>query len=329
VGCLNGSLVDLFRILNRFGSPARQSYLFLGGLGNGAEFGTHVVCLVLLMKVLWPTHVYVLRGADEFAPACDCGGFKDEVALLYGGDNTLYWDVIRAFAFLPLAALLNERVFCVHGGISQDVPDLSVVLSIRRPRESLERGIIAGLLCSEPTEMLPMFLPASTGLGCLFGCDAVTHFLRQNGIELIVRTFGAAGVGCVRELGGQVVTILSHERGTVRAGALHIGLLFNEFWTWDPGHAPLRRTDVTLLTSASPTRFVLPAHFASFDVVYRNAIVPACPRLRTAATGSGVSSSRSREIKVPGRSTPVRPTAARSAKPAPIAQVNLVFGGED
>lgn len=57
VGDLHGHILDLFRILRRFGHPPKQSYIFLGDLVDRGEFSTETVVLIYLMKCLYPENI--------------------------------------------------------------------------------------------------------------------------------------------------------------------------------------------------------------------------------------------------------------------------------
>ena len=83
VGDLHGHLLDLFRVLRRFGLPPSARYLFLGDIVDRGEFSTETIILVLLLKVLYPEHVHVIRGNHEFREISETHGFFDEVSKVY------------------------------------------------------------------------------------------------------------------------------------------------------------------------------------------------------------------------------------------------------
>ena len=81
VGDIHGHLLDLYYILQKFGLPPRQDYLFLGDLVDRGEFGIETVIIVFLLKIIWPRNVHLIRGNHEFFYQCSQGGFVDH--LLY------------------------------------------------------------------------------------------------------------------------------------------------------------------------------------------------------------------------------------------------------
>ena len=70
------------------------------------------------MKAMWPDNVHLLRGCQEFSSSCESGDLKDEVSLRE--NNGVYGLMIQTFNWLPYAAVVNDRVFCVSGGIGRD-----------------------------------------------------------------------------------------------------------------------------------------------------------------------------------------------------------------
>jgi protein phosphatase len=289
VGGLNGSILDLLRILKSYGSPQRQKYLFLGGLGNGAEFGVQVIVLVMLMKILWPTNVYILRGCHEFSETCAIGGLRTEIDLLYGPHSTVFDDIIQVFRFLPFAAVLNYRVFCCFGGIGRNMVDVESIATIRRPLDNFGLGLVAELCWSVPTAVLPMFLPGTRNYGNFFGREAVGHFLKQNHLQLLVRTYNPNGDSCGYSLDDQVMTVVSSGTVGSQVGVFLVGQVTSQTVLW-PGIAPLKRADVTFVTSVSETRFAVPLPLSVLPMEGRlsQLTIPACAGLRVAGTKHGM-----------------------------------------
>jgi hypothetical protein len=304
VGDLNGSITDLLRIFHHFGSPARTNYLFLGNLVNGAEFSIQVIVLVLISKLLWPTHVYVLRGCEEFIDCCESGGFHAELDLLYGAGTDLYRECLWVFAHLPFAAVINNYFFCVSGGIGPSVTELAHVGAIAQPIMSLPPTIALELCWSEPTNLLPMFLPASRGLGNLFGAEAVERFLRHCELGFLIRGHEVVPNGCELSLADQIMTVFSNSQGNAQAGVAVVKGTVVEPVRW-PAYAPLKRTDVAFLTSTDSQHFVV-QHKLSAAVGQLSAALeslPVCPGLRLTTSQTGMS----------------RPThTAGNARPKPV-----------
>ena len=44
------------------------------------------------------------------------------------------------FNYMPVAALIDDKIFCVHGGISPDLHSLEEIVKISRPTEIPNSG---------------------------------------------------------------------------------------------------------------------------------------------------------------------------------------------
>lgn len=54
------------------------------------------------------------------------------------------------FNNLPIAALIEDKILCMHGGLSPDLTDLNQIREIRRPLSVPDNGIVCDLLWSDP-----------------------------------------------------------------------------------------------------------------------------------------------------------------------------------
>ena len=54
---------------------------------------------------------------------------------------------------LPVAALIEDKILCMHGGLSKDMTSLDQIKSIQRPAKIPETGIWCDLLWSDPSPL--------------------------------------------------------------------------------------------------------------------------------------------------------------------------------
>lgn len=57
---------------------------------------------------------------------------------------------VNAFNMLPAAALIEDRILCMHGGLSKDMKNLDEIANIERPQKIPETGVFCDLLWSDP-----------------------------------------------------------------------------------------------------------------------------------------------------------------------------------
>lgn len=261
VGDLHGHILDLFRILKVCHPPPLTKYLFLGDIVDRGDFSLETLILIFVMKILFPQHIYIIRGNHEFDETCERLGFLAEIQSVYGSTE-LYDQVLDVFSFIPLAAMIDHTKICVHGGIGPNFTSSDLVWEISRPLYDYANDIIKELLWSDPTDKFPLYFPSDRGYGSLFGNISTTNFLRSKQLTHIIRGHQCVNDGVKSQFDDQLYTVFSASNycGTSRnlAGILIIqnGVISTK--TFDP--LPyLKRVDVTFVKSESEDVFRMPA----------------------------------------------------------------------
>jgi diadenosine tetraphosphatase ApaH/serine/threonine PP2A family protein phosphatase len=186
VGDIHGNIDDLLRIFERLRYPPSTRYLFLGDYVDRGLYGTEVVMLLFAMKLKYPEHIFLVRGNHESEGLTRVYGFQKEISTKF---NEAVWrSVIDAFSALPLCAIVGERVFCVHGGLSPFLNTAADVESVAKPKDIPFSGLLADMVWSDPCTKIEGFYPSPRGCGCLYGPLALAEFLRANNFDLLVRS---------------------------------------------------------------------------------------------------------------------------------------------
>ena len=206
IGDLHGNIRDLLRILNIVGSPPQHTFLFLGDYIDRGAFSVEVFTLLLALCVKYPRHCYLLRGNHEFRSVCEQYGFKKEVVSLYRS-RKVFEKFVAVMEALPIAALINDNIFCVHGGISPLLKRVEDIDEIDRPPE--ETRLLEDLMWSDPSTSTPMFTQSTRGQGCFFGANAVKQFIKDNNLRYIVRGHQFTEKGVEQLFDGSLVTVFS------------------------------------------------------------------------------------------------------------------------
>ncbi|CAE7234606.1 PP5 [Symbiodinium sp. CCMP2592] len=189
VGDVHGQFWDLLHILELCGEPSLQNqYLFNGDFVDRGQFSVEVALLLLAMKVAAPKAVHLNRGNHEAVRMNSLYGFMQETEQKYS--NELFRQFAEAFRNLPLATLISDSVFVVHGGLSsKDGVRLSEIAALDRKREPDEIAdqLMLDLLWSDPMER-DGYAQSPRGGGILFGPDVTARFCEQNGLSCVIRS---------------------------------------------------------------------------------------------------------------------------------------------
>ena len=181
-GDIHGMFGDLLDIFLENGFPGKANYLFLGNLVDVGSDGVDVVLLLLMFKILYPENVFILRGNHEcdFATVRTGVEFKTECQT----KGLKYQSFLDVFACLPIAAVISDDIFCVHGGLSPLLSQIACV-NFKRPQQTPGGGMVSDMIWSDFNRTVEHF--EENKRGCLVGPAAVKKFLTSSSLKLIVR----------------------------------------------------------------------------------------------------------------------------------------------
>lgn len=183
-GDIHGQYSDLLRIFEYGGFPPRSNYLFLGDYVDRGERSLETICLLLAFKIKYPENFFLLRGNHECARLNRIYGFYDECKRRY---SLRLWKIFtNCFDCLPMAALIDNRILCVHGGLSPELRNLGQIRNLGRPTDVPESGLLCDLLWSDPCRS-EGWVESKRGVSYAFGPDIVEEFLEKHDLDLICR----------------------------------------------------------------------------------------------------------------------------------------------
>jgi serine/threonine-protein phosphatase 2A catalytic subunit len=97
------------------------------------------VSLLVALKLRYRDRITILRGNHESRQITQVYGFYDECLRKYGNANV--WKAFTdLFDYLPLTALIEKQIFCLHGGLSPSIDALSNILEQDRVQEVPHEG---------------------------------------------------------------------------------------------------------------------------------------------------------------------------------------------
>jgi len=91
---------------------------------------------------------------------------------------------VDLFDFMPLACLVDGKIFCVHGGLSPALDTLDKIRELERRQEVPHEGPICDLIWSDPDERVGWGV-SPRGAGYTFGASITAEWNRVNGLDLV------------------------------------------------------------------------------------------------------------------------------------------------
>ncbi|POS76336.1 serine/threonine-protein phosphatase PP1, partial [Diaporthe helianthi] len=135
-GDIHGQYYDLLRLFEYGGFPPEANYLFLGDYVDRGKQSLETICLLLAYKIKYPENFFILRGNHECASINRIYGFYDECKRRY---NIKLWKTFTdCFNCLPIAAIIDEKIFTMHGGLSPDLNSMEQIRRVMRPTDILK-----------------------------------------------------------------------------------------------------------------------------------------------------------------------------------------------
>jgi serine/threonine-protein phosphatase PP1 catalytic subunit len=187
VGDIHGQFSDLLQFFALAGGfPPTVSYLFLGDYVDRGRNSIEVFSLLLALKITYPDQIWLLRGNHETPDISRLYGLYDDCMGRYH-DEQVWRRFADVFAWLPLAAVVSDRIFCVHGGLSPQLRSVDDIRSQKRPIAVSDAGLVTDLLWADPDPNHSGFARSERGTSFTFGANIAKGFLQRHEFDLLCR----------------------------------------------------------------------------------------------------------------------------------------------
>ena len=122
-GDIHGHFHDLLELFSKGGEIPNTRYIFMGDFVDRGYYSVETFQLLLCLKLKYPAHITLLRGNHETRQITTVYGFYDEIIRKYGNANP--WKYCTdVFDYLSIGAVVEGKIFCIHGGLSPEIKTL-------------------------------------------------------------------------------------------------------------------------------------------------------------------------------------------------------------
>ena len=206
-GDIHGQFHDLLRLFDFGGHPPQTNYLFLGDYVDRGKNSIESISLLLSYKIKYKNNFFILRGNHESENINKIYGFFDECKRRY---NLKIWKFFSdCFNWLPVCALIDDKILCMHGGISPELTNLDKIKKIVRPTEIPEKGLLCDLLWSDPDKNVDGWGKNERGVSYTFNEEIVKECVKTLDIDLICRAHQVVEYGYEFFADRSLVTVFS------------------------------------------------------------------------------------------------------------------------
>jgi len=226
-GDVHGQFFDVLELFRQGGEIPLTNYVFMGDFVDRGHHSVETLQLLLCYKARYPANITLLRGNHECRQVTQVYGFYDECFRKYGSANAWKY-CTEVFDYFSLAAVIDGRVLCVHGGLSPRIGTLDQVRLLERNQEIPHEGAFCDLMWSDP-EDIEEWAVSQRGAGWLFGSSVTAKFNHSNGLELVARAHQLVQEGYKYMFPEKsLITVWSAPNYCYRCGNIASILIFDE-----------------------------------------------------------------------------------------------------
>ena len=194
IGDIHGNLNSIVKLIEIIEKEKPKLVIFLGDIVDRGSYQLECLILVLALKIIEPNRYYLLRGNHETLEMNQYYGFFQEFISRFK-DQSKFNEILSIYEVLPICAVINDNILCLHGGIPEDF-DILKKLKNKKHKDFDKTTIklinpgIFQILWNDPkdVEILNFSNNRLRGPGIkFFGQKAFDAFMEKNNLQLLIR----------------------------------------------------------------------------------------------------------------------------------------------
>lgn len=193
IGDIHGNLQSLVKLIEVIGEKNPKLVIFLGDIVDRGSYQLECLILVLALKIIEPNRYFLLRGNHETLEMNQYYGFFQDFMSRFK-DQSKFNEILSIYDILPICAVINDNILCLHGGIPEDFEILKKLKNKRHKDfdkntiKLINRGIYQ-ILWNDPKDVeILNFSNSFRGPGIkFFGQKAFDAFMEKNNLQLLIR----------------------------------------------------------------------------------------------------------------------------------------------
>ena len=191
IGDIHGNLDTLLELYDIIDKNNPELVIFLGDIVDRGPRQLECLLFILSLKILDPQKYYLLRGNHETLEINQRYGFYQEFINKFK-DPRRFEEILAVYNSLPLCAIVNSKILCLHGGVPQDRKILQKIKGVKTTNlsyifESIAQSFFQ-IMWNDPKSDLEGFSASFRGQEIkFFGEDVFDIFLKENNLKLLIR----------------------------------------------------------------------------------------------------------------------------------------------
>ena len=215
LGDIHGNMQTLMKIIDIINQEKPKLVISLGDIVDRGANQLECLIVVLALKILKHDCFYILRGNHETLEMNQAYGFFHDFLQRFK-DYNKFSEILAVYNMLPICAIVNNLILCLHGGIPEDIDILNKLKGLKLKSidnsvlETINEGLFQ-ILWNDPKQSgLRGFKGSFRGAGIkFFGEDVFDNFMESNNLKYLIRAHECFPEGYKWFFNGRLLSIFS------------------------------------------------------------------------------------------------------------------------